>query len=265
LSVLFSLYHLGRYRRVFLTLDSEGKSSLISDPDFPSSLADRSSIAKFVIFSGFFERYSQLGITQPTDRPIAIDAMARELAVALNTNVNYGIFEDVLHRSLLWRRSDRPLERIFFQAGQSAPSWSWMGYSGPIKYADIKQQFEWDSNVELKAPQSLRARLIQLQLELRGCPLRVSDSVHEIESDEQDNPVGQLWYDDTGSEISLHTQSAAIIGRQTQPEGVELKDQRKYLVLLIREFRGIYERVGMGLVERRLIQFDGQDILIDVQ
>lgn len=263
---MFSLYNLGRYRKLFLTLDSEGRSSLISDPDFPSSLTDRSSVAKFGFFSGFFERYSQLGITQPTDRPIAIDALARELAIALNTNVNYGIFQGVLHRSLLWRRSGRLLERISFEADQNVPSWSWMGHSGPIKYADIKQQFEWDSNVLLKTPQSLSARLIELQLEFRGCQLRVCDSVHEIESNEQENPIGQLWYDNTGSKISLHTQSAAIIGRQVKPEGVELKDQQKYFVLLIEELRrGIYERVGMALVDCRLIQFDGQDILVDIQ
>lgn len=140
-----------------------------------------------------------------------------------------------------------------------------MGYSGPIKYADIKQQFEWDRNVVLKAPQSLTARLIQLQLEFRDCQLRVSDSVHEIKSDEHEDHIGQLWYDITGSEISLQTQSAAIIGRQVQPEGVELKDQRKYFVLLIEEVRrGIYERVGMGLVDCRLINFDGLDIEIDI-
>jgi hypothetical protein len=56
--------------------------------------------------------------------------------------VFYGIFENYLHRGLLWRRASvQPLLPITFLPDQRVPSWSWMAYSGRIKY--LEAPYRW--------------------------------------------------------------------------------------------------------------------------
>ncbi|KAM0264929.1 hypothetical protein ACHAQJ_000445 [Trichoderma viride] len=200
---------------------NEGRSSLFSDPNFPASLMGRATIAKVTIFLSFFEKYSQLGITVNTDRPIAIDALARELAGGLDTNFRSGVFDNFLHRCILWHQLGQPLERILFEPEFKMPSWSWMAYSGPIKYADINMKFEWDDAVRLKGSDTLEARLVQLQLEEQNCQIHLSNlGHHDIKYANQDGSVGQLWFDDLKWEASSHM-TAAIIGREQQPDELQ--------------------------------------------
>ncbi|KAH8770259.1 hypothetical protein BGZ57DRAFT_765226, partial [Hyaloscypha finlandica] len=49
-----------------------------------------------------FTDYLKFSIIKEEDRPVVIKSLAKALAKALNTKVSYGIFERLVHRSLLW-------------------------------------------------------------------------------------------------------------------------------------------------------------------
>ncbi|KXX75307.1 Heterokaryon incompatibility protein 6, OR allele [Madurella mycetomatis] len=223
----------------------EGKPSLFSDPSFPHSLQLRVDIAKVKLFSEFFETYSSLGITRASDRPIAILALARELAKTLDTKLNHGVFESFLHRGLLWhRKQPEALARIEFGTGRDIeappPSWSWMAHKGGIAFAEIQDYFEWDVRVAFSAESVLWAPVGQLRLEAQG------------------KDVGSLWFDDAREDIlEGAVQHVVVVGRQVAPEGVDLGDRRKVYVLLVDEGEeGAFKRVGMGMVDCGLVRAD---------
>ncbi|GJC89928.1 hypothetical protein ColLi_12766 [Colletotrichum liriopes] len=92
-------------------------------------------------YQGLYERYSALGLSYDTDRPIAIAGLEKRLMNALESAGGFGIFQSNLHRDLLWQRrnSESTLKRIDFGALHHfrIPSWSWMAYSGEIRYMNV--------------------------------------------------------------------------------------------------------------------------------
>jgi hypothetical protein len=236
------------------------KLSFQSDPEFPRSINRRSVSAQIELFQSLFTNYSKFGITEKTDRPVAIESLAKALAKALKTKVHYGIFEIYLHRGLLWQPAQNTLTQISYD-GKAPPSWSWMAYHGQIQYLPIKfGDVEWDRSLRLV---EVKASDAATSPEDDGCVLearvrRLRD--YEIKSegvmlDEEDNEVGRLYLD-TQPEVRC-----AIIGR----EQTRAKDgNRIYYVLFVTECAtqpggGKFRRVGMGSIEKRFILFDRQD------
>ncbi|RKK23481.1 hypothetical protein BFJ66_g15943 [Fusarium oxysporum f. sp. cepae] len=253
----------GGVRCETLTYMRNEKSSLRSDPEFPRSIEKRFPTAKIKLFQSLFAEYSNFGLTNKTDRPIAIDSLVRELAKVFRTNVRYGIFECYLHRSLVWRRSENILmAQIPYTAGHAVPSWSWMAYDGQIDYSEI-QDVEWDKSVQFvedKASNAasnpendgyvLEARVKRFQ----DCEIKPEGLEHVI-CDKEGYEVVHLWFDqDREASIEIR---CAIMGRKWEPED----GKRKYYVLVVTEGpeRGSWVRVGMGSIEQRFILFDGQD------
>ncbi|KAH7132760.1 heterokaryon incompatibility protein-domain-containing protein [Dactylonectria macrodidyma] len=231
----------GGVRCETLTYMRNGKFSFRSDPEFPRSIEGYSETAQIMHFQSLFAEYSNLGLTNETDRPVAIDSLATALGEAFRTKVRYGIFERHLHRSLLWQRSqDDPMRRISFAAGQMLPSWSWMAYRGQIEYSEIRDA-EWDKSVQF-AEDILKARVKWLQ----DCVIKPEGPKHVLR-DEKDNEVGHLCFDTQPGKTSAEVR-CAIIGRETGGED-ECSTQPG----------GRFERVGMGSIPQRFILFDGQD------
>jgi hypothetical protein len=249
----------------------------------------RSRAAQVELFQSLFADYSNFGLTEVTDRPIAIDSLAMALAKAFNTNVRYGIFERYLHKSLLWQRSqDIPMRRIFYAAGEAPPSWSWMAYHGHIEYSKI-QDVEWDRSVQFvrnvascleNDSNVLEARVRRLQ----DCEIKSEGTKHIIR-DQNDNEVGHLCFDiqldhvirvqknnevgylcyDTQPGKAPIEVRCAIMGRETRGKD----GKRKYYVLLVTECvtqpeSGKFERLGMGWIQQRFILFDGQDDVVQI-
>jgi len=235
------------------------KRSFQSDPDFPRSIKDRSQSTQVELFQSLFADYSKFGITEKEDRPVAIESLTKAMAKALDTNVSYGIFECFLHRSLLWQPAQNTLTQISYNS-KAPPSWSWMAYHGQIKYLQIgPEDIEWDINVRFvhalrfAIPRNyvVKARVRRL----RDCKIKLEGVIF----DEGDNEVGQLYFDTELRNI-LPEVRCAIIGRE-----IEVEDgNRKYYVLFVTKCatswgREKFRRVGMGLIQKRFILFDGQD------
>jgi len=103
---------------------------------------------KIELYQGLYERFSNLQITFPGDRPVAIKGLETRLVRTLNTTGGFGIFDIYLHRCLLWRRADKPLKRIASFHGPTVPSWSWMAYMGGIGYLEVPYgTVAWESTV----------------------------------------------------------------------------------------------------------------------
>jgi hypothetical protein len=237
------------------------KLSFQSDPEFPRSINARSREAQVQLFQSLFTDYSKLGITEKTDRPVAILSLAEALAEALDTKVYYGIFERFLHRSLLWQPArNTPLTQINYKAppSKAPPSWSWMAYHGQIQYLPLPIQFEdvqWDDSVRLV---KVKANDAATSPEDDGYVLEAR--VRRVVLDGKDNEVGQLYFDTQPWNV-LPEVRCAIMGR----EKTEANDgNRIYYVVFVTECAtqlgcAKFERVGVGSIEKRFILFDGQD------
>lgn len=131
-----------------LTLPSL-KASFLGDADFPMSAEKYVKGGRIRLYEILYERYSKLAFTIIDDRPVAISGLEKRLLRTFATNGGYGILELYLHRSLLWKRLDKPLARINSLRGQGIPSWSWMAYTGAINYMEIPfGKAEWSEDIQ---------------------------------------------------------------------------------------------------------------------
>jgi len=140
-------------RRLVLTNENSDKAAFLGDADFPS-YADRWSKGKRIkIIQGLYEQYSAMGLTYARDRPAAIRGLEARLVKTIGGPGGFGIFRQHMHRYLLWMQSPASglgLERVtdFVPPSTPPPSWSWMAYSGEIKYVDVPGVgVEWDASL----------------------------------------------------------------------------------------------------------------------
>ncbi|KAH8749115.1 heterokaryon incompatibility protein-domain-containing protein [Diaporthe sp. PMI_573] len=164
--------------------------SILSDPEFPRSLEDASTLKQFEIPHKLIARYSGLGLTNKTDRGTAIRSLITAMAKTLNTPVDFGVFHKFTHRSLLWRRNQEvPMVQIQYPEQATPPSWSWESYKGKIDYLVWEPGPEWDTSVKLDTAK-LTARIKRLQVHERK-----TTNLHQILRDYNGSRIGDLWFD----------------------------------------------------------------------
>ncbi|KAL5120319.1 hypothetical protein ACEQ8H_001877 [Pleosporales sp. CAS-2024a] len=130
------------------------RADFLGDSSFPDkAMRVKSRALKIEYFQGLYKQYSRLSFSRWHDRPIAIAGLEKRLQRAFNTKGRYGIFDDgnradggLFHRSLLWRRAWKEMEKKDGDALEAidsltgrdmhVPSWSWMAYKGGIDYTD---------------------------------------------------------------------------------------------------------------------------------
>ncbi|KAK2025436.1 HET-domain-containing protein [Colletotrichum zoysiae] len=117
------------------------KASFLGDSNFPYSVKSHKQGRQLQHYQGLYERYSTLGLSYDTDRPMAISGLEKRLMGALESAGGFGVLQANFHRDLLWQRrhSESTLKRINFGAASHLriPSWSWMAYSGEIRYMNV--------------------------------------------------------------------------------------------------------------------------------
>ncbi|KAF4627092.1 hypothetical protein G7Y89_g11064 [Cudoniella acicularis] len=240
-----------------LTKMKNRKASFLGDANFPHSVEAYVKGMKIQLFQDLYERYSNLALSFNTDRPIAIKGLETRLIRTLKTIGGYGIFDCYLHRSLLWQRSGSTLKRITSFHGEHVPSWSWMAYDGGILYMDIPfGGVLWAKNIT--SPFKIGALDGPNDGNERVMPLEMEASVWDIV--EPQSP--QLILDDP-SRAFAGPLKCVIMGTSTQSKSDE--SQRHYTLIvssLAREEEAVvYERVGVGFLERRHIMLDKPEIV----
>ena len=93
------------------------------------------------------DHYSQCGLTFDKDKLIAISGLVNRVGQFTNVGYAAGLWEDCVHRGLLWCPQQKPLRSL---ANLKLPSWSWAGYSGAIQHLQI-YYFEPSPDMRLRS------------------------------------------------------------------------------------------------------------------
>jgi hypothetical protein len=246
-----------------LLLSSEGKKRFKLDPEFPSlHLLSNLNKATFILQS-ILEDYSKRYLSEPTDRVVALSGLAARVANVLECEELYGIFDLYLHRNLLWRRSSLDkMKRIEYKSLE-VPSWSWMAYTGGIKFIDVDYgTLEVFNN--LRFAKGNKKALITNVWEFGDCHLKKEEATRYQILDSCGTEIGWIMYDiEDGKDLRL--ERSVVVGRTCQSDGSESNglDNRKYHILIVRQRAGNeYERVGIGTVQHGYISQQQPDICI---
>lgn len=217
------------------------------DPDFPKWLltAGYQRTVEFIHYLS--QDYSKRGLTENTDRCVAISGLETRIARSLRCRSRYGIFETYLHRNLFWQATDEKLERIEYKEEQYVPSWSWMAYNGGIRFFDNVSFNTSEGIVNLRFDEECEYALMADVGSFRdGLRLDGKHVVLDLNGVER----GWVRYDmknkDEGK--GLCDERCVPVGKKTR-EGPE-----KYYVLIVRPTRdGEYRRVGVGMIQSEYV------------
>ncbi|KAH8748007.1 hypothetical protein F5882DRAFT_311646, partial [Hyaloscypha sp. PMI_1271] len=212
------------------------------DPIFPTRLLE-AGYARIVDFiNTLYEDYSKRGLTNSTDRAMAISGLQTRLARTLGCQESYGVFDSFLCRNLLWQRGgEKMMERIEHK-DLKVPSWSWTAYLGGIKFVGVPFHDDVLWHKDLKLDVKHKASLQGSLGKLRNYAIEQKGSQHVI-LDSRGAERGWLQFD-----IEDHTDidplRYLVVGR------IGEKSENQYYVLVVRQTRRKreYKRVGVGLV-----------------
>lgn len=251
--------------------------SFLGDPAFPRVAIESSHGGKIRLWQDLYSRYSRLGFTRDTDRPVAIAGIEQRLISSFRIRGGFGILDDtdpgLLRRSLLWLRAPDVfrLEVINFKKVNwlaptvlSPPSWSWMAYRGAIRYLDVPfGRVEWFKE-ELQSPWSGSALgTWSYSRDRSAYALSLEVIVRSF-----DYPAGSMMedekitLDDPGSKTGLQsTLKCVVLGRLKDQLPKTRKANTFVLVVTpssLQEANGTqdYKRVGAGLIHDHLIHWD---------
>ncbi|CAG8979562.1 hypothetical protein HYALB_00011916 [Hymenoscyphus albidus] len=233
------------------------------DPQFPKLLFNSGYSATLAFLSSFLEDYSNRHLTKPTDRVRALSGLTARIEQALSCEENFSIFELYLHRNLLWERTG-PMERINYES-QKVPSWSWMAYTGGIKFID-----DLYGNLEIFIPlEFFEEDKKMLQTDV----WRFEENCHLGEESEGEfktrrqilNSLGQKvgWLSfDVEDRKEFRGEQVVVVGKKRQVDGSE---NQMFHVLLVRQSDGAeneFERVGMGMVQQGYLSRQQRNVCI---
>ncbi|KAK4223174.1 hypothetical protein QBC38DRAFT_539173 [Podospora fimiseda] len=249
-----------------------GKQYFILDPRFPNRLYT-SGYERTVQFIQFlFVKYSASGITEETDRAIAINSLIIRIEQVLETSSHYGIFQLFLSSLLLWKRRQDSNPPIEYK--KQVPSWSWMAYSGGIDFIlEPTDQFLVPHRDDLCFADDGRA--LNIKVRNFGEGYRVEENGENYDIMVGTEKVGSLWLD-MGDQIQLQDCKCILVGTlNDEKEDDEEEDARRYYYILVirgkyegpnqhkdegkhgNKDRGKkYERIGVGKVQVRLVSID---------
>lgn len=217
------------------------------DPDFPARLFRSNDMHTMDFIEFLFQEYSSRGLTKNTDRCAAISGLENRIAQALNCRSTFGIFESLLHRCLIWRRSNSKLSQIDYKT-QNVPSWSWMAYDGRIKFMGLLHpEVHWAKDVKLEWDE--KPVLAAIVRSFRNCTFKhkdtgINDNPLDLVSDSEVR--GQIWYDDQGNG-NLDDDKGVILG-QNLPSNLNWKDMFYVLIVRPTDAESEYKRAGVGWV-----------------
>ncbi|KAJ2990541.1 hypothetical protein NUW58_g2897 [Xylaria curta] len=114
-------------------------SQFLGDHDFPNLGLQYFKDERIELIQYLYMRYSELKLSNATDRPAAISGLQKRLGCTFKSEADCGIIWKYFERTIFWKaRIEHGLSRIQYKSSQvSPPSWSWMAYSGAISYLEI--------------------------------------------------------------------------------------------------------------------------------
>lgn len=234
-----------------LTQDHSRKASFLGDANFPHSAEKYVKGLKIEFFQDLYVRYSKLALSFAFDRPIAIRGLENRLLSTFNTTGGYGVLDLYFHRSLLWKRGGETLRRIPNTRGEPVPSWSWMAYDGAIDYVSAPGgKVSWFSNI--KSPFS---RTPSESSHYEDETLALEAPVRRIINDPPDESI---FFDEPARGLTQPMECIVLGSGNKSP----LADFQRHWVILVHcksgSGGGVYERVGVAVLEGRHVDFQGK-------
>jgi len=251
-------------------------ASFLGDANFPQVAHQDSYGARIRLLQDLYQRYSRLGFSVSTDRPVAIAGLETRLINAFETSGGFGLFERYLGRSLLWIRAPEAarLTKIQFGPAQRnpVPSWSWMAYEGAISFLDLPfGQVDWTVDVEFRSPDystsgntpwgscgrmssNRNGHLTKFRAVARPFDMAVAAAAAHASH----FLSGIVWDDPTAPHDPGRQLRCVVIGRLRSES--DLPTQQHW-VLVVRELgAGLYERVGAGSLPKHNISQGAQEM-----
>jgi len=212
-----------------------------------------------------FEKFSRCGLSNPTDRSVAISGLEQRLGKVLKTEWRYGIFASYFHRCLIWQPCRGQLVK---RIASGVPSWSWMAYTGEITFMEIPfEEVSWNLDIEGPFESSEndasgnKAPGARLEAEARELDLNGSDEEWSrlIAGDEERaDATRYLRFDeaDVTDKLKIESLRYIVVGRDGDWDGLDRDEcQFCYYGLVVRPLEGgaekEYERVGVGSLRKR--------------
>ncbi|KAK8863433.1 HET-domain-containing protein [Apiospora arundinis] len=239
------------------------KAALMGDAQFPESVLQYFRGGRIIHFQHLYQMYSKLAFTHWSDRAVALLGLESRLGATFKTRAEFGLLEEYLQRSLLWKRAKTclGLARIPQPKDVCVPSWSWMAYQGAIGYLDVppkKTDWLWGKmNIDnpFEGNKSLRQKQQQqsdgakvIRLKAVACDISVADRVNWNKSVIMDD--GSSGFSDIGS------LKCVVLGQEIGDE--DAKASRLQHVLIVKAVsqgvRDHYQRVGAGSLLREWVQ-----------
>ena len=195
-----------------------------------------------------FENYSKRELTKDTDRCVAASGLEARIARALKCNSRHGIFQQHLHRNLLWQASNGDMERIAYDNNQYVPSWSWMAYSGGIRFIEIKfSKVSWVDELAFENERDSAALIADVG-KFWKCTLKPENGRYTI-SDLSGKKRGWVQYDVVSGRKG-HKEQCVVVGRTENAN----EDYYYILIVVPTGEDGEYKRVGVGMVRTGCVQ-----------
>jgi len=136
---------------------------LLSSSRFPMTTSGLSEGGTRSSFEYIYTNFTNRELSKLKDRQYAVGGLERRLKELYKSEITYGIVHSCLQSSLLWQRSGRRLEDIKDEETKEIPSWSWMKYSGAIRYGTIPG-FNTRWSRDIKIVQGKERKLIEAPL-----------------------------------------------------------------------------------------------------
>jgi hypothetical protein len=258
------------------------------DPNFPKRLLKSGPGRTLNCISYLIQEYSKRSLTVPTDRRVAISALEDRIKGAMkdhikgalkdrikgalkdrikgalknrikgtlkdriegaleDQSIRYGIFQEFLHRNLLWRADDSQLQEI--QYDSPLPSWTWMAYSGGVKFIDVEfGEMEWINSIRFDK-KNRDAIMASLWAFREWTPVHCG-TYHEVQ-DPNGATKGRIYFDLGGGDI-LGKEYCVVVGMKVPrvASGDNDSTSTEYHILVVRstDVDREYRRVGAGTV-----------------
>jgi hypothetical protein len=213
------------------------------DPQFPDRLLNAGSERTLEFIQGLSRDFSQLHLTNTTDKSVAFSGLESRITEALETKSIYGIPEKFIHQILLWQRPEgEKLNRIKYD-NDSVPSWSWMACSGPIEFAISSESYmrcRTDLSFEGTEKHALSAAEVAsfVDCELKG------ENTTEVLKKGREKIVGRIQYDRPDDIPEFNMQRCIVVGR------INGAKEKKYYVLVVsRISKDEYTRIGISEID----------------
>jgi len=231
-------------------LRSRRKRYLRRDSTFPDRLWNLHKSRKVELIHILNEDYSKRQLTKGTDREVAISGLHNRIADALYCQNRYGIFEPHIHVDLLWQAVGSNLERIAYP-GDRVPSWSWMAYTGGVRFIRIPARETVNWATDLRFDNDNKSALIASVRIFQNCTTEQENNRHII-WDSRRVKRGWIRYD-VETNVDLHGMRCVCLGKfRWRGKLWERQFGRvRYYMLVVRptSVNGEYERIGLGVAE----------------